>query len=60
MVVPDRAKAIYAAMAEAGSGDTVLIAGKGHEVYQEAGGVRKEFSDIKVAREAIHSMGKGS
>ena len=60
MVEPDRAKAIYAAMAEASPGDTVLIAGKGHEEYQEAGGVRTEFSDIKVAREAIHSVGKGN
>lgn len=59
MVEPDRAKAIHAAMAEASPGDTVLIAGKGHEDYQEISGVRTMFSDIEVAREAIHSMEKG-
>jgi UDP-N-acetylmuramoyl-L-alanyl-D-glutamate--2,6-diaminopimelate ligase len=42
----DRARAIAAAVAEAGSGDVVLVAGKGHEDYQEIGGRRLPFSDF--------------
>ena len=44
-VEPDRETAIRAALNAAGAGDTVLIAGKGHESYQEVGGIRQEFSD---------------
>ncbi|MFC4729334.1 UDP-N-acetylmuramoyl-L-alanyl-D-glutamate--2,6-diaminopimelate ligase [Coralloluteibacterium thermophilus] len=46
----DRARAIAAAIAEGGEGDAVLIAGKGHEPYQEIGGVRHRFDDAAVAR----------
>ena len=52
-VVPDRRKAIRAAVCAARSGDVVLIAGKGHETYQEAGGVRIHFDDREVAREEL-------
>jgi UDP-N-acetylmuramoyl-L-alanyl-D-glutamate--2,6-diaminopimelate ligase len=45
MVERDRGRAIRAALAEAGPGDAVLIAGKGHEDYQLAGGERRRFSD---------------
>lgn len=34
-------------------GDVVLVAGKGHETYQEVGGVRRPFSDVEVARTAL-------
>jgi UDP-N-acetylmuramoyl-L-alanyl-D-glutamate--2,6-diaminopimelate ligase len=44
-VEPDRGAAIAWALAEASPGDAVLIAGKGHEPYQEIGGVRHPFSD---------------
>ena len=37
----------------AGDGDIVLIAGKGHEDYQEIRGVRHPFSDREVLEEAI-------
>jgi UDP-N-acetylmuramoyl-L-alanyl-D-glutamate--2,6-diaminopimelate ligase len=59
-VIPDRGEAIRAAVEDAGSGDTVIIAGKGHEEYQEAGGVRSRFSDYEAAVEAIRSArGRG-
>jgi len=41
------------AIASAGPGDVVLIAGKGHEDYQERNGVREHFSDVEVARSAL-------
>lgn len=47
-IVPDRAKAIAAAIRQAGAGDMVLVAGKGHEDYQEIAGVRYPFSDQAV------------
>jgi UDP-N-acetylmuramoyl-L-alanyl-D-glutamate--2,6-diaminopimelate ligase len=52
-VLLDRAQAIEAAIADARRGDVVLIAGKGHEDYQEARGVRSRFSDADVARAAL-------
>ncbi len=50
---PDRAAAIRAAVATADEKDVVLIAGKGHETYQEAAGVRHPFSDVEHARLAL-------
>lgn len=44
-VVVNRREAIEAALAHAGEGDVVLIAGKGHETYQEVNGVRHHFDD---------------
>ncbi len=49
----DRQEAIRAALAEAQSGDTVLIAGKGHETYQLIGDQVLEFDDVEVARRCI-------
>ncbi len=46
----DRAKAIAEAIGMAGADDVVLIAGKGHEPYQEINGVRHPFDDSNVAR----------
>ena len=46
--VPDRRAAICRACALAGPGDIVLVAGKGHENYQEIKGVRNHFSDAEV------------
>jgi UDP-N-acetylmuramyl-tripeptide synthetase len=50
---PDRARAIDAAIQQAARHDVVLIAGKGHEPYQEIAGRRVPFSDIAVARAAL-------
>ncbi len=49
----DRRDAIHRAVAEASGGDIVLVAGKGHEAYQEIRGVRHPFSDAQVAEEAL-------
>ena len=49
----DRAAAIAYALAEAGPKDVVLIAGKGHEDYQETAGVKRPFSDMAQARTAL-------
>ena len=46
---PGRADAIAAALSEANDDDVILIAGKGHEVYQEINGQRIPFSDEKTA-----------
>ena len=52
-VEPDRARAIFEAIGEAKRGDVVLIAGKGHEDYQEIRGERQPFSDLAVAGKAL-------
>jgi UDP-N-acetylmuramoyl-L-alanyl-D-glutamate--2,6-diaminopimelate ligase len=52
-VEPDRALAIRAALADAANHDIVLIAGKGHEAYQEVRGVRLPFSDVEHAQQAL-------
>ena len=49
----DRARAIARALATAGPGDVVLVAGKGHEAYQEVAGERHPFDDVAVARDAL-------
>jgi UDP-N-acetylmuramoyl-L-alanyl-D-glutamate--2,6-diaminopimelate ligase len=53
-VIHDRAAAIAAALNEAGAGDVVLIAGKGHEDYQIYGASRRSFSD---RQEALRHLG---
>jgi UDP-N-acetylmuramoyl-L-alanyl-D-glutamate--2,6-diaminopimelate ligase len=53
--VGGRAEAIATAVAAAGAGDTVLVAGKGHETGQEVGGVVHPFDDRLVLREAIEA-----
>jgi UDP-N-acetylmuramoyl-L-alanyl-D-glutamate--2,6-diaminopimelate ligase len=54
-VIIDREAAINHAIAHAQPGDTVLIAGKGHEDYQEIHGVKHDFSDVQVAQRALQS-----
>jgi len=49
VVIEDRAAAIAWAVRDAGPGDVVLIAGKGHEAYQDVAGERRPFSDRLVA-----------
>ena len=50
---PDRRRAIRSALDNARRGDVVLIAGKGHETYQDIAGVRRPFSDLAVASAAL-------
>ncbi|MGW5658980.1 UDP-N-acetylmuramoyl-L-alanyl-D-glutamate--2,6-diaminopimelate ligase [Streptomyces sp. NPDC003758] len=54
-VFEDRAAAIAAAVARARPGDTVLVAGKGHEQGQDIAGVVRPFDDRQVLREAIQN-----
>ena len=58
VVEADRASAIHRAIATSTAEDIVLIAGKGHERYQEIGSSRLPFSDLDVARDALR-RGKG-
>nr|WP_237298840.1 UDP-N-acetylmuramoyl-L-alanyl-D-glutamate--2,6-diaminopimelate ligase [Streptomyces hygroscopicus] len=53
LVEEDRANAIAAAVARAEPGDTVIVAGKGHELGQDIAGVIRAFDDRQVLREAI-------
>lgn len=55
IVEPDRRQAIETALRTADSRDVVLIAGKGHEEYQEAAGVRRPFSDRDHAAAALQA-----
>ncbi|GAA4923264.1 UDP-N-acetylmuramoyl-L-alanyl-D-glutamate--2,6-diaminopimelate ligase [Streptomyces coeruleoprunus] len=55
LVDADRASAIAAAVARAEPGDTVLVAGKGHEQGQDIAGVVRPFDDRQVLREAIQN-----
>ena len=51
--ITDRREAIRAAAAFSEAGDIVLVAGKGHETYQEINGVRQDFDDRKVLIDAF-------
>jgi UDP-N-acetylmuramoyl-L-alanyl-D-glutamate--2,6-diaminopimelate ligase len=51
----DRAQAIALALREAKAGDIVLIAGKGHEPYQEIAGIKHPFDDLAVARKVLEA-----
>jgi UDP-N-acetylmuramoyl-L-alanyl-D-glutamate--2,6-diaminopimelate ligase len=53
LVIEDRAKAIAHAIGKARANDTILLAGKGHEDYQEIAGVRHPFSDAEIAHRAL-------
>lgn len=53
LVEADRAAAITRAVQRAGADDVVLIAGKGHEDYQEIQGVKRPFSDLAEAQRAL-------
>jgi UDP-N-acetylmuramoyl-L-alanyl-D-glutamate--2,6-diaminopimelate ligase len=53
MTIVDRHVAIERAVSAAGAGDVVLIAGKGHEQYQEIGEKMLPFDDVEVARAAL-------
>ena len=55
--VTDRREAIYLAISLAHAGDTVIIAGKGHEDYQIIGTEKVHFDDREVAREALGGLG---
>ena len=58
-VVADRREAIRSALTEARDGDTVVIAGKGHETYQTIGATSHPFDDRIVARELLDELNAG-
>ena len=58
--IVDRAEAIARAIGEAAADDVGLIAGKGHESYQEVAGVRHPFSDAEQARQALAGRARRS
>jgi UDP-N-acetylmuramyl-tripeptide synthetase len=53
IVIADRAQAIAQTVQHAHAHDVVLVAGKGHEDYQEISGVKHPFSDVQHARDAL-------
>lgn len=54
--ITDRRQAIKTAVQMAVSGDLILIAGKGHETYQEIAGVRHDFDDYKIATQFLNDQ----
>tara|TARA_Y100000815_G_scaffold275231_1_gene312392 strand:+ start:103939 stop:105402 length:1464 start_codon:yes stop_codon:yes gene_type:complete len=56
--VTDRKQAIKTACLLASEGDIILIAGKGHETYQEIKGERKDFDDFKIVNEMLTHLEK--
>ena len=52
-ILPDRGEAIRRTILFAHPADVILLAGKGHEPYQEIAGVRRPFSDMDQARAAL-------
>ncbi|NHN26472.1 UDP-N-acetylmuramoyl-L-alanyl-D-glutamate--2,6-diaminopimelate ligase [Flavobacterium jejuense] len=54
----DRKQAIKTACQLAETNDIILIAGKGHETYQEINGVRNDFDDLKIVKELLKQLGK--
>jgi UDP-N-acetylmuramyl tripeptide synthase len=52
-LIEDRAQAIFSAVRSAAAADVVLVAGKGHEDYQEVAGAQRPFLDMDVAVRAL-------
>lgn len=58
IAIADRKQAIKTAISMAGPDDIVLIAGKGHEKYQEINGVKHHFDDKEIVQEMFELLGK--
>lgn len=58
LAIVDRKQAIKAACQLAQPNDIILIAGKGHETYQEINGVRYDFDDMKIVTELLEQLNK--
>ena len=58
LTIVDRAQAIKTAIMLAQSGDILLIAGKGHEKYQEINGVKHDFDDFQLTEEFFNQLKK--
>lgn len=57
LIIEDRRQAIHAAVKQADARDVIVIAGKGHEDYQEIAGVKRPFSDVAEAEKALAQRG---
>lgn len=58
IAISDRKQAIKTACQLANPNDIILIAGKGHETYQEINGVRHDFDDMKIVKELLEELHK--
>ena len=58
LTIQDRKQGIKTAISLANPGDIILIAGKGHEKYQEIMGVRHDFDDLKITNELFNQLKK--
>jgi UDP-N-acetylmuramoyl-L-alanyl-D-glutamate--2,6-diaminopimelate ligase len=56
--ITDRKQAIKTACTMAGEGDIILVAGKGHETYQEINGKRTDFDDYKLTSQFLKALNK--
>ncbi len=56
--VTNRKEAIKMAIKTANTADIILIAGKGHETYQEVNGVRTEFDDFQISKDLLNQFNK--
>ena len=59
LCITDRKQAIKTAIALAQKGDVILVAGKGHEDYQEIKGVKNHFDDREIVRQLIGNKETG-
>ena len=59
MVIENRREAIRYALASAKPSDVVVLAGKGHETYQEIKGVRHPFNEKIVVAELLRELAQG-
>lgn len=58
ITILDRKQAIKSACQMANANDIILIAGKGHETYQEINGVRHDFDDMQIVKELLELLNK--
>lgn len=56
-VIPNRREAIFHSIKEHKKGDIILLAGKGHETYQEIGGRRHHFDEREIVYECLKTLG---
>jgi UDP-N-acetylmuramoyl-L-alanyl-D-glutamate--2,6-diaminopimelate ligase len=58
ITIQDRKQAIKTAISLASAGDILLIAGKGHEKYQDIMGIKHDFDDLKITEELFNQLKK--
>jgi UDP-N-acetylmuramoyl-L-alanyl-D-glutamate--2,6-diaminopimelate ligase len=57
VIEPDRERAIAHAVSQAEAGDCIVVAGKGHEIYQDIMGVKYDFDDVEKVKTALSLRG---